>query len=204
MLIKLNLNTWVITKPNTPITSRLFTTKNLHIIHGKPIIEKKSIFQAHLIYNGIRTREDALNAVRLISKSNDKRLSSATHHISAYRICKSHHTFSRIQDLDLSSSHTKPRRLKQRMEAQIPSGTFVLKRTRNSDDDCDITSGCDDDGESAAGQRLLHLLHQLHVHNAVVVVSRWYGGIKLGPDRFKLINNAARDLLVREGFVCDK
>ncbi|CAN0294225.1 unnamed protein product [Ectocarpus sp. 12 AP-2014] len=44
--------------------------------------------------------------------------------------------------------------------------------------------------------------------NVVVVVSRWlttekhpfemhrYGGIHLGPDRFKHINNAARELLV--------
>ncbi|EDO28189.1 predicted protein, partial [Nematostella vectensis] len=36
---------------------------------------------------------------------------------------------------------------------------------------------CDDDGESAAGSRLLHLLEILQVKNVVVVVSRWYGGI---------------------------
>lgn len=28
-----------------------------------------------------------------------------------------------------------------------------------------------------------------------MVVSRWYGGIQLGPDRFKHINNAARCVL---------
>lgn len=28
--------------------------------------------------------------------------------------------------------------------------------------------------------------------NVAVVVSRWYGGIQLGPDRFKHINNATR------------
>jgi hypothetical protein len=33
----------------------------------------------------------------------------------------------------------------------------------------------------------------------VVFVSRWYGGIQLGPDRFKHINNAARSLLVSCG-----
>ena len=56
-------------------------------------------------------------------------------------------------------------------------------------------SDCDDDGEDAAGGRLLHLLEILDVTNRLVVVSRWYGGIKLGPDRFKLINNAARHVL---------
>ncbi|XP_056132243.1 protein IMPACT [Lampris incognitus] len=59
---------------------------------------------------------------------------------------------------------------------------------------------CEDDGETAAGGRLLHLLQILDVRNVMVVVSRWYGGILLGPDRFKHINNCARNILVQEGF----
>ena len=58
---------------------------------------------------------------------------------------------------------------------------------------------CDDDGENDAGGRLLHLLQILNAKNIVVVVSRWYGGILLGPDRFKHINNCARDLIVNSG-----
>ena len=60
---------------------------------------------------------------------------------------------------------------------------------------------CDDDGESAAGGRLLQLLQNTSVRDVLVVVSRWYGGVKLGPARFTHINNAARDLLVKNGFV---
>ncbi|XP_053094212.1 protein IMPACT isoform X2 [Pangasianodon hypophthalmus] len=59
---------------------------------------------------------------------------------------------------------------------------------------------CEDDGETAAGGRLLHLLQILDVRNVLVVVSRWYGGILLGPDRFKHINNCARSILVQEGY----
>ncbi|XP_076009131.1 protein IMPACT isoform X2 [Genypterus blacodes] len=59
---------------------------------------------------------------------------------------------------------------------------------------------CEDDGETAAGGRLLHLLQILDVRNVMVVVSRWYGGILLGPDRFKHINNCARTVLVQEGY----
>ncbi|XP_062916530.1 protein IMPACT isoform X2 [Mobula hypostoma] len=59
---------------------------------------------------------------------------------------------------------------------------------------------CEDDGETAAGGRLLHLMQILDVRNVLVVVSRWYGGILLGPDRFKHINNCARNLLVDEGY----
>lgn len=40
----------------------------------------------------------------------------------------------------------------------------------------------------------------LDVRNVLVVVSRWYGGILLGPDRFKHINNCARNILVEEGY----
>lgn len=59
---------------------------------------------------------------------------------------------------------------------------------------------CEDDGETAAGGRLLHLLQILDVRNVMVVVSRWFGGILLGPDRFKHINNCARNILVEEGY----
>jgi putative IMPACT (imprinted ancient) family translation regulator len=37
--------------------------------------------------------------------------------------------------------------------------------------------------------------------NVVVVVSRWYGGTLLGPDRFKHINNAARQVLSMGSFL---
>ncbi|CAK8681911.1 unnamed protein product [Clavelina lepadiformis] len=60
---------------------------------------------------------------------------------------------------------------------------------------------CDDDGETAAGGRMLHLLEILDVKDVVVIVSRWYGGILLGPDRFKHINNVTRNILVQEGFI---
>lgn len=62
---------------------------------------------------------------------------------------------------------------------------------------------CDDDGESAAGGRLLHLMQLMDVWNVMVVVSRWYGGVHLGPDRFRLINSTARDALIVGGFTQD-
>ncbi|KAI0034088.1 ribosomal protein S5 domain 2-type protein [Vararia minispora EC-137] len=62
----------------------------------------------------------------------------------------------------------------------------------------------DDDGETAAGGRLAHLLQILEVNNVLVVVTRYYGGIHLGPDRFKHINQAARDALELGGFLDTK
>ncbi|KAJ1732584.1 hypothetical protein LPJ61_001975 [Coemansia biformis] len=67
-----------------------------------------------------------------------------------------------------------------------------------------ISQDNDDDGETAAGKRLGHLLQLLGVENVVVIVTRWYGGTQLGPDRFKLINNAARQALDSGGFLAEK
>ncbi|KAJ5745369.1 hypothetical protein N7520_010551 [Penicillium odoratum] len=62
----------------------------------------------------------------------------------------------------------------------------------------------DDDGETAAGGRLLHVMQLMDVWNVLVVVSRWYGGIHLGPARFRLVNDVGRDALVKGGFVRDE
>lgn len=64
-----------------------------------------------------------------------------------------------------------------------------------------IFQDCDDDGENAAGGRLLHLLQVMDVWGVLVVVSRWYGGVLLGPDRFRIINAVARDALVTGGWL---
>ncbi len=63
---------------------------------------------------------------------------------------------------------------------------------------------CDDDGESAAGGRLLHLMQLMDLWEVCVVVTRWYGGEKLGPKRFGCINGVARDAFVKAGLVKDE
>ena len=55
----------------------------------------------------------------------------------------------------------------------------------------------DDDGEDGAGSRMAQLLHFREETNVLVVVSRWFGGIHLGPKRFAHISNVSRELLVR-------
>lgn len=58
-----------------------------------------------------------------------------------------------------------------------------------------IYQDADDDGEKGAGKCVLYVLQQVGVANVVCIVSRWFGGTKLGPVRFKHICNVARDLL---------
>ncbi len=59
-----------------------------------------------------------------------------------------------------------------------------------------ITEGFDDDGEEGAGNRLLTVLQKMKVYNFLVVVSRWYGGINLGNDRFRHINDSAKKIIL--------
>ena len=85
----------------------------------------------------------------------------------------------------------------------------IIEEVSSSDDDDDLVpyakasdpEDSDDDGETAAGGRLLHLLQIVNADNVMVIVTRWYGGVHLGPARFTHINNAARILLDQEGYI---
>jgi putative IMPACT (imprinted ancient) family translation regulator len=54
--------------------------------------------------------------------------------------------------------------------------------------------GHDDDGEQWAGKRLEKVLEELDVEGSVVV-ARWYGGVLLGPVRFKHFEDVATDAI---------
>uniref|UniRef100_A0A183GJT1 UPF0029 domain-containing protein n=1 Tax=Heligmosomoides polygyrus TaxID=6339 RepID=A0A183GJT1_HELPZ len=58
---------------------------------------------------------------------------------------------------------------------------------------------CFDDGETGASSKMLELLEKMDASNVLVVVSRWYGGIHLGPDRFRHINNLTREIVTVHG-----
>lgn len=75
-----------------------------------------------------------------------------------------------------------------------------IRSTNSQTGNVTTVQDSDDDGETAAGGRLLHLMQLMDVWNVVVVVTRWYGGVKLGPDRFRLINMVAREALSKGGF----
>jgi hypothetical protein len=114
-------------------------------VHGETLIDRKSVFQAHLA----RPTHPEEISLLLRALKNDKKIAAASHNIWAYRV----------------------------------GGQYADN---------------DDDGETAAGKRLALLLDHTGATNVLVVVSRWYGGIHLGPDRFRHINNVARMLMVRE------
>jgi len=49
-----------------------------------------------------------------------------------------------------------------------------------------------DDGESGAGMVILRMLERNDLRDHVIVVTRWYGGKKLGGDRFRHVQDCVR------------
>ena len=56
-----------------------------------------------------------------------------------------------------------------------------------------------DDGESGAGMVIVRMLEREGLENHVVVVTRWFGGTKLGGDRFRRVQDAVRIYLDEMG-----
>ncbi len=52
-----------------------------------------------------------------------------------------------------------------------------------------------DDGEGGAGNVILSNLEREGFEGHIIVVTRWYGGVKLGGDRFRLVQQCVRHYL---------
>lgn len=52
-----------------------------------------------------------------------------------------------------------------------------------------------DDGESGGGRHVLGVMQSSDVVGMLLVVTRWYGGVMLGPDRWRIMSQVSRDAL---------
>jgi putative IMPACT (imprinted ancient) family translation regulator len=149
----------------------------LKIVSSEPITEKRSVFIGH----AVRVTDEKEVPLVVNDLLEDRKIAKAAHPaIFAYRIAK-----------DVGGVAGK---VYNTGEPSAPWGYL-------GSSDLTLLLDYDDDGESQAGARLKHLLEILELENVMVVVTRWYGGTLLGPDRFKHINQAARDALELAGFL---
>jgi hypothetical protein len=86
-------------------------------------------------------------------------------------------------------------------DKKVRSATHNITAWRIKGENGVAFQDCDDDGETAAGGRVLHLMQLMDLWDVMVVVTRWYGGHQLGPKRFSIINTVARDAFVKGDFV---
>ena len=56
-----------------------------------------------------------------------------------------------------------------------------------------------DDGESGAGMVILRMLEREGLFDQIIVVTRWYGGVHLGGDRFRHVQTCVRSYLAALG-----
>ena len=134
------------------IPQSLLPLRQYEWITGEPLMDRKSIFLAHVcrVTSEAQVRESLAQLLTSSSK-----IQRATHNMYAWRLTE-----------------------------VLANQSKVLKH-----DNCD-------DGEDAAGSRMALLLHQRNEDGVIVVVSRWFGGVHLGPKRFAHIVNVSRDLLI--------
>lgn len=165
------------------------------VYSGNPIIDRKSVFQAHIA--AVHSREEVAQVMAELLCC--PKVARATHNIMAYRIkAGSAKAYSKQDTIDKGSPH------RQKNAARGGGAGHTKRNQARGHENTGSTSDAvvqdhDSDGEKAAGGRLQHLLEILGVTNVLVVVSRWYGGIPLGPHRFRHINNAARQVIMETG-----
>ncbi len=62
-----------------------------------------------------------------------------------------------------------------------------------------IFEGKNDDGEAGAGMVILRVMQKENITNAVICVTRWFGGVKLMGDRFKHVQDATKYAISKMG-----
>ncbi|KAI1329504.1 hypothetical protein F5Y16DRAFT_366183 [Xylariaceae sp. FL0255] len=70
--------------------------------------------------------------------------------------------------------------------ATVPSGLFNATT---------IKEESFDDGESGCGAFLLKNMQETNAVDTLVVMTRWYGGVMLGPDRWRIMRDCLKDAL---------
>jgi putative IMPACT (imprinted ancient) family translation regulator len=117
----------------------------------------------------------------------NKKISTATHNMYAYRIWNEK-TNSFLQDCEDDGESHGGSRLLHLLQVRCPI----------------IVVSCVFDIVVLNSNLNHFLINQiLDCRDVMVVVTRWFGGVQLHNDRFKHINNVARSLLQQQGFISD-
>lgn len=181
---------------------------------AEPVEDRKSIFQGRAIQIGCR--QEALELIEYL-KTTDKRVKKATHNITGWRVLvpvkgavSSNSNDSSSKKEEKQSKHSKKKHQSKGKHAQQSGGTDNNNNDLiNNGKDLigkgfQVDQEFDNNGEPPGGERILQLLQLMEITNVLVIVTRWYGGTKLGPDRFKHISTCAQKALEVGGFFSKK
>lgn len=68
-------------------------------------------------------------------------------------------------------------------------------RPSTSSSSTTVRESSSDDGETGGGDLLLRVMRESNVVDTLVIMTRWYGGVMLGPDRWRLMRNVVQGAL---------
>lgn len=80
-------------------------------------------------------------------------------------------------------------------EKALKDASHHISAIRVSTNGSSILEEANDNGEPPAARRMLQALRTEGLTDIILVVTRWYGGKKLGSDRFRAIDDVARETI---------
>ncbi|KAG8342555.1 putative Uncharacterized protein family UPF0029 [Trypanosoma vivax] len=195
--------------PNSPLTSefssRLSRLVRSEVVLGAPMLMHIITLAQGLALEMQESHEAKLQAVErervegeeAMALESDRQLQSAVEVMSGAPIVDRKSKFVAHMARVDSEARVHEVVMYLRMQKHIAEATHpTIYAYRFTDSSGILHADCDDDGEAGAASRILFLMEQLKVDGYVLVVTRWFGGILLGPDRFKHIMEVARQMLL--------
>lgn len=179
---------------------------------AEPVEDRKSIFQGRAIQIGCR--QEALDLIEYL-KTTDKKIKKATHNITGWRVLVPVKRATESNSNDLSKREEKQNKHSKKkhqskgkqphQSSEIISNNDLVSHGKDLiGKGFQVDQEFNNDGEPPGGERILQLLQLMEITNVLVIVTRWYGGTKLGPDRFKHISTCAQRALEVGGFFSKK
>ena len=95
------------------------------------------------------------------------------------------------------ANHEEVRQYYMKMKLNYPTARHIVCAYSVPGNETYYTQDFCDDGEPGAGRRLLDILVQSNIDCRAVFVARYYGGIKMGLDRFECYEQAAQAALMK-------
>jgi hypothetical protein len=78
---------------------------------------------------------------------------------------------------------------------EIRGADHNITAWRVQDDGGRLMEESNDGGETGGGRHILQIMQSSDIVGMLLVVTRWYGGIMLGPDRWRIMSQVSRDAL---------
>jgi putative IMPACT (imprinted ancient) family translation regulator len=163
-----------------------FAGKSVRVIRSQPVVDRGSVFVAHLAFpvTNVAEANAALSALKRACAGD-----VVDHAMSAWRIPKKEtHTLDAFVTLVSGGDSTTSK-----------ASSSLKRKPTTQPKKCEVDTFFDDDGESRGGASIRAELNALDAVGVACVVTRAYGGVNLGKKRFEHIRERVSKLIQAAG-----